>query len=441
MARTRSSKPVKPIKPIKKALRYAVPVAVAGTAAVAVGLVPALATPGDAPGLPGITAEELVAKIAASDAERLSGTVRITTDLGLPALAGMGPGGDRRGDGGGDGGADGASGADPRSRLAELSSGTHTLRVAADGPDRQRLSVVERAAEYSIVRNGEDVWAYDSATNTVHHTVLPQGAERRETSRTLAGITPQKAAEEVLRAVDGTTSVTVDGTAKVAGRDAYQLLIEPRQSESTVQSARIAVDAANGVPLAFTLTPRGGGKAVVDMGFTAVDFAEPDADTFAFKPPKGAKVTEERIGGLRDGSQAAPLRKEDSPGMPPGLEVIGGGWDAVVEFRPPADGPAAGADGINSPEGRKLLSSLTGEVKGDFGTGWLLTTRFVNALITEDGTVYAGAVTRDGLVKAANAAHAANRADKADAAGKADKKAAEADKKADKADKAGSAAR
>ncbi|GAA2410156.1 outer membrane lipoprotein carrier protein LolA [Streptomyces glaucosporus] len=387
MAQTRS---------FKKALRYAVPATVAGAAAATVGLVPALATPGGDPDLPEISAQELVAKIAASDVQHLSGTVRITTDLGFPALSALGQDGYRGGEGRG---GEKASEADPRGKLAELSSGSHTLRVAADGPDRQRVSIVEEAAEYSLIRNGEDVWAYDSASNTVHHTVLPEDAGREKAPEGLESITPQKAAAHVLKAVDETTSVTVDGTAKVAGQDAYQLLVRPKQSNSTVESVRITVDADSGVPLRFTLTPEDGGKAAIDVGYTQVDFSKPDAETFAFKPPKGAEITEERVDGAREGSAAAG-GKEDRRGMPSGLKVIGEGWNSVAEI----ELPEGAADGVKAPEARDLLGSFTDEVKGEFGTGRLFKTRLVNALITDDGTVYVGAVTRDGLVEAANAA-------------------------------------
>ncbi len=63
---------------------------------------------------------------------------------------------------------DGSS-ADPRTKLTELATGEHTLRVAADGPDRQKLSVLDDAAEYSVIHNGADVWAHDSASNEAYH--------------------------------------------------------------------------------------------------------------------------------------------------------------------------------------------------------------------------------------------------------------------------------
>lgn len=234
----------------RRAARYVVPVTVMGVAAATIGLVPALADSGD-PDLPEITAAQLIEKIAKSDVEQLSGTVKITTDLGLPDLGGLesslASGAGERGEGG-----DGSS-ADPSAKLTELASGTHTLRVAADGPDRQKLSLLENAAEYSLIHNGKDVWGYDSASNQVYHGTVEESAKDREHQ---PPATPKDFAEEALKAVDDTTSVTVDGTAQVAGRDAYKLVVKPRQSGSTVGAISIAVDHRTGMPLKFTLTPR-----------------------------------------------------------------------------------------------------------------------------------------------------------------------------------------
>ncbi len=267
----------------RRAARYIVPVTVVGVAAATIGLVPALADSGD-PNLPKVTAQQLLDKIAKSDVQQLSGTVKISTDLGLPDLGGlessMLSGATKSGDG---------SSADPSAKLTELATGTHTLRVAADGPDRQKVSLLENAAEYSLIHNGKDVWGYDSKSNEVYHgTTAAGGAKSDETRATPKGLTG-----EALKSVDDTTSVTVDGTEHVAGRDAYKLLIKPKQSGTTVGTISVAVDAGTGLPLKFTLTPASGGAAVVDVGFTQLSLAKPAASTFDFKTPKGAKVTTE----------------------------------------------------------------------------------------------------------------------------------------------------
>ncbi|MES4904475.1 MULTISPECIES: DUF2092 domain-containing protein [unclassified Streptomyces] len=383
-----------PPKGRRKAVRYAAPVAVAGIAAATIGLVPALASTG-APDLPKITAEELISKIAASDTEQLSGSVKVTTDLGIPSLPGGVSLGDLAGEQQGDGGAS------PESKLAELVSGTHTLRVAADGPERQRVSIIEKAAEYSVIHNGDEVWAYNSADNSVYHAKSPEkaakGDHRRDVPEDLSGLTPREAAKKALAAVDDTTQVKVDGTARVAGRDAYQLLIRPKQNDSTVGSIRIAVDAHTWTPLKFTLEPKSGGKAAIDVAFTQVDFGKPKASTFSFTPPKGAKVTEESGAEHKAKAKGADKSLRELSG----LNVVGKGWDSVARLDLPGGLPASASGGGGPSE---FLGSLGKKVKGDFGSGTVLSTRLVNALITDDGKVFVGAVDKSALIDAADAA-------------------------------------
>ncbi|MFI7350510.1 outer membrane lipoprotein carrier protein LolA [Streptomyces sp. NPDC049936] len=381
----------------RKAARYVVPVAVMGVAAATIGLVPALADSGD-PDLPKVTAEELVQKIAESDVQQLSGTVRISTDLGLPDLGGL-ESGLMSGMSGGPGGAgkDGGSSADPSAKLTQLASGSHTLRVAADGPDRQKVSLLEDAAEYSLIHDGKDVWGYDSKSNEVYHSVS-DGAERPEKD---VPATPKDFADQALKAIDDTTSVKVGGTAQVAGRDAYRLVVEPRQKGSTVGAITVAVDAETGTPLKFTLTPASGGAAVVDAGFTKVSFAKPDASTFDFTPPRGAKVTEADEKATKAPEHGRKAEGDLAKDLD-GLKVIGEGWNSIAAFDTGGQGLPTGAAGGGDLGG--FLGSLGDQVKGDFGSGTVFKTRLVNALITEDGKVYAGAVTKDALVKAANAA-------------------------------------
>ncbi|MFF3258689.1 outer membrane lipoprotein carrier protein LolA [Streptomyces sp. NPDC002932] len=392
----------------RKAARYIVPVAVAGVAAATIGLVPALASSGD-PDLPEITAQELIEKIAASDTEQLSGTVKISTDLGIPSLGGLA--GSFVPDGAGDKG--GAS-ADPQSKLTELASGTHTLRVAADGPDRQRVSILDNASEYSLIHNGDEVWAYDSKSNAVYHAKEKAGEHAKRGDQPVPdGVptTPKAFAEQALKAADGTTSVKVGGTAQVAGRDAYRLVVEPEQSGSTIGSITVAVDAKTGVPLKFTLQPSSGGKAAIDAGFTSVDFGKPAASSFSFTPPKGAEVTEADSAANHEKAHKAegglgPFEGLNAKGE--GVKVTGKGWSAIAEIKAPGGSGTPSkssgdkASGGMPAEAQGLLDSMGDKVTGTFGSGTVFKTRLVNALMTDDGRVYVGAVTKDALVKAAD---------------------------------------
>lgn len=387
----------------RKAVRYIVPVAVAGVAAATIGLVPALASSGD-PDLPKITAQELIEKIAASDTQQLSGTVKISTDLGIPSMGGLA--GSFAPDGADD---QGSASADPQKKLTELASGTHTLRVAADGPDKQRLSILDDASEYSLIHNGDQVWAYDSKSNAVYHAEneAKGNAEKGKEHAVPDGVptTPKALADQALKAADGTTSVTVDGTAQVAGRDAYRLVVKPEQSGSTIGSITIAVDAETGVPLKFTLRPSSGGKAAVDAGFTTVDFGKPDASSFSFTPPKGAEVTEADEAEGHGKAEAEAEKAMGDLSAFEGVNVIGKGWNTVAEIKTPGGAALPSAESIEVPAGaQQFLDALGDKVTGKFGSGTVFKTRLVNALMTDDGRVYVGAVTKDALVNAANQA-------------------------------------
>ena len=47
----------------------------------------------------------------------------------------------------------------------ELLSGSHTARVYIDGPAKARFQVMDMLAERDLVRNGNDLWLYNSASS------------------------------------------------------------------------------------------------------------------------------------------------------------------------------------------------------------------------------------------------------------------------------------
>ncbi|MFJ9949236.1 outer membrane lipoprotein carrier protein LolA [Kitasatospora sp. NPDC091207] len=423
----------------RTAVRVAVPVAVAAVIAAGVGLVPALADD-SAPDLPTLTAEQVVAKALGSQAQTLSGTVSVSADLGVPsqllAAAGGGIGGAARSAPGAGAGAPGSgsgssgpgssgpgsdsgtsSAAAPEAKLAALLDGEHTLRVSVDGPDRQRVGLIENLAGYELVHNGDQFWAWDSATNEALHLTGAQGArpEGRPGKAPLTGVptTPQEVARQFLAAGAGTTAVTVDGTANVAGQKAYRLSVKPTQSGSTIGEVRIAVAADNGVPLAVVVKGSDGGT-VLDIHFTEVSFAKPAAKTFEFVAPKGAKVTEGKAGGkapaLSEEAVKGAPGEQDAAGIPgrvDGPNVIGEGWTAVLtatlptgDVTVPAEGKQ-GRHGKGGPAGPQNPAGLAKALGKPVAGGSLISTKVLNVLVTDDGRVFAGAVTLPVLQSAA----------------------------------------
>lgn len=334
------------------------------------------------PDLPGITAQELLTKVQTAKVDGLSGTVRSVADLGLPTLPG----------------------ADGDSQVPDLLSGEHTARVAFAGPDKARVSVLDHMAERVWTTDGTTAWAYDSARREAVKLTLPKrpaGAPEPKAER--EAYDPQAVAKKFLDAVDPSTTVDVTGTERVAGRDAYKLRLVPRTDKTTVGSVTVAVDAKTWVPLEVTVLPRTGDDPAVRLGFSSVAFGVPAAGTFTFTPPKGVNVTEKKVPAHKPPT-ALPKAPDTKPGAPkagtpkPGSSAdrpafVGEGWETVVVLRGVKLTPG------NGPLDQLLANART--VQGSWGSGKILTSKMVSALITDDGRVLTGLVTPDALLAAA----------------------------------------
>ena len=363
-------------------LRWAVPAA-AGALILAGASAGTVIASADA-GLPPRTAQELLVDLQDPQTDALSGTVVTTADLGLPALP---------------------SGMGSSAELTSLVSGSHTLRVWSDGPERTRLAMIGTSQETDVVRNGRDVWVWASDGDTVEHVVLPErnaSADATMTER-LADLpsTPQEAATLVLRALDESTAVTTAGAARVAGRDAYELVLTPRQSDTLVSRVVIAMDAEMRIPLRVQVFSTELPGPAYEVGFTSVDFSTPDAEIFAFTPPAGATVTEHAA----EDSKASAGSGDGEPDAFPEPTVVGSGWSQVVIATLPADLASGAAtstlgDASESPmaglDAAALLESLP-RVSGEWGTGRVLSGTLVSAILADDGRVAIGAVTPETL--------------------------------------------
>jgi outer membrane lipoprotein-sorting protein len=312
--------------------------------ALAVPTAGSVLTASAAPDLPHRTPQQLLADIQRASVDGLSGTVVQHSDLGLPELPGAGS-----------------------SSLTSLIAGTHTMRVWFAGPDRARLALLGTLGESDVIVNRRDVWVWDSDRRTATHRRLA-AAEAPEAPA--APLTPQAAAQRVLDAVSPTTVVTTADAATVAGRPAYELVLAPRDTRSTVREVRVAVDSATKVPLRVTAYARGHGEPAFEVGYTDIDFTRPADEHFRFVPPPGTTVTE-----------VAPA---PGPEREPGPAVVGTGWTSVVLAE------TGDVDGI-SPDLDRILAGLP-RVSGEWGSGRLLTSRLFTILLTDDGRVAAGAV-------------------------------------------------
>lgn len=366
---------------------WAVPAGV--TAAVALGITASAVAPSvataTAPALAHRTPAQLIAAVGAAGLRPLSGTIRQTSDLGLPALPGV---------------------TDSATSPTALLSGSHTARIWIGSAADQRIAVLGTLSETDYIHHGSDAWVWDSSANTVGHLVLPP-ADRTAGTPALPLETPAQLATALVTALRPTTSVTVGAPEWVAGRSAYELLLTPRQQGSLVDRIAIDVDAATAVPLRVRVFAVGNTDAAFTTTFTSVHFAAPATSVFAFTPPAGATVTTKTLAGSKSTTH------RDAPGST-GVKVLGSGWTRVVTVSDvgalggalgAADSATGGSSGSRAGGGQHrttnsgvsgqlgvLLSSAT-RVSGSFGQGRLLRTSLLSVLILDDGRVLAGAVT------------------------------------------------
>jgi outer membrane lipoprotein-sorting protein len=377
--------------------RWVVPACVVAVVA-GVGIASAITVAQAAPALPPRTPAQLLAAVASdhSTIPPLTGTVVETATLGIPQLPGS---------------------QNPNS-ITSLLAGSHTLKIWYASPRQVRLSVPVQMGETDLIRNGTTAWLWQSNSDSVTRYVLPAGHRDhvREPALPKTPLTPQQAAQQVLKFAGRSTRVTTEANVTVAGRAAYQLVLGPKASGSQIARITIALDAQHlSVPLRVQVFAKGTASPVFQVGYTSISFVTPAASNFNFTPPPGAKVHTHALGSQPTawaGFSSTPA----PPDMASGAQVIGKDWTTVLVL-PAADvlpggalsrvagaGNAAGVAGqaarsasggggdINGSAMLGALMLAAHPVHGAWGSGKLLHTSLVSMLIT-NGHVLIGAVT------------------------------------------------
>jgi outer membrane lipoprotein-sorting protein len=337
---------------------------VAGLAALAI---PAGA--GTQPSLPDVSAEELLSSALSAQAPALAGSIDVDNALGLPAVPGM---------------------------PSQMLNGASQIRVWFDGDGRSRVSMPTSLGEQTAVYDGTTLWRWDSAGRTVTKITPPSGIGPDDKA-----FDPTTAAHEVLAAIQPTSTVNVDGTAMVAGRPAYELVLAPAPTERTLlREVRVAIDSQTRIPLRLKVLANGTNDPVFSIGFEQLTIAAQDASLFRFSPPEGATVTEPDITAGKPGPLGGAAAK-----------TVGDGWDTVIVTKlpdgvlsgtglPHPDDPKGSTPGGPAMDPKALLDMFGTPVSGTWGSGRLISTAVVSVIITDDGRVAAGAVPQQVLAEA-----------------------------------------
>ncbi|MCW2929251.1 MAG: Outer rane lipoproteinsorting protein-like protein [Actinomycetia bacterium] len=344
-----------------------------------------------APDLPPKTPAQLLADIASTHKiPALTGTVVETASLGLPALPQTG---------------------NPTS-LASLITGSHTIKVYWQDATHFRLALPQTMSETDVVGDGSTAWIWESASNSATKFSLAADGKPKAKAQ-LPPLTPQQAANDALQAVGKTTVVSVDSAVTVAGQAAYELVLAPKDSRSTIGSIRIAIDGKTGVPLRVQVFAKGAGSPAFQVGYTEISYVAPSPANFAFTPPPGAAVDNTT-------KPQAAQKATKQPALNGTSGTYGSGWLTVAEVpqsllsmagTTPAKSPAVasagspwtGAFGADSQAAISAFLGAGKTVSGSWGTGQLIHTSVLNVLIVGN-EMYIGAV--DASVLYASVGHA-----------------------------------
>jgi outer membrane lipoprotein-sorting protein len=332
------------------------------TGAAGLSLLAMPAGAGQPPQLPNIAPETLVEQVLTSKPGAFGGTIEVDNKLGLPSIA----------------------------EIPQLADGKHSARIWTDGNGKLRLALPNGQSEQTIVDDGTTTWSWNSQDNEVtkseHKADEGQKGTPDQKGTPEKSIDPATAAKEIVAKTKEFSDISVDGTARVANRAAYELVLTPKASEKTlVREVRIAVDSELKMPLRVAVLTNGTAEPVGQVGFSQINVGPQDSKLFEFTPPSGAKVTT---------PEAKEERQQDKPeiGIEQALQgenpqIFGTGWDTVVGARIPAEAmtqvPA---------EAQGLVDRFTKKVSGSWGSGKLFTTKVATILIADDGRVVAGAV-------------------------------------------------
>ncbi|KAA2264011.1 outer membrane lipoprotein carrier protein LolA [Solihabitans fulvus] len=343
---------------------------------VGLGIVANPAGAGPAPTLPSVSAESLVQSVLTAKPAAFAGSVEVTNNLGLPALPG----------------------------IPLTADGVNKARVWSDGQGRARLSLPSAQSEQVFVEDGKTVWSYDSAKKTATKST-------KDAAKDGAGKTPldqhgDRAANPVTAAADlitelrKTSNIAVDGTATVAGRPAYELVLSPKPDERTLlREVRVAVDSELRIPLRAEVLTNGTNEPAVQVAFADLTVGSQDASLFTFTPPAGTKVEDKNLT-AKDRKTAEEAKDQVSP------QVVGDGWDTTLVGRVPAgllSGNATAPNGSTKHNGQNpaaLLKQFGMPVSGAWGSGIKISTKVGTGLLTDDGRFAVGAVPEQVLYEA-----------------------------------------
>ena len=293
-------------------------------------------------------------------------------------------------------------------------AGTDTIRVYAS-EEGFRAQILDPMSQRDVIVNKDAFYSYNAKTNTVLTRSIDGDFDKPTLDELNSEVeldltNPDELASALLEEAEGKATITVGADHRVAGQDAYRLVVTPESSVSLVERIDISVDANTGLGLGVQVYSTEQSDVAFSVAFDTISYDTPEASIFAFSPPPGATVetlefpaevestlTELQREDLSDAEKEAlleSLRADMEAEFAPGVttETLGEGFDTVLTMN-------------QLPEAFPL-EMLENEILADFSTevdgGTVFSTPLSNTLLTDSGEVYTGAVSVEYLLELAS---------------------------------------
>jgi outer membrane lipoprotein-sorting protein len=169
-------------------------------------------------------------------------------------------------------------------------SGPQTARIWYGGPDRLRAELQGDNGDRVFVHDGERIWAYNGATNTLRTGERPTEPRSSELPDTENPPTPVEI-DRMLAELAPTSELTQGTPVRYAGREAYVMTLRPKDEGTTlVDHGRALIDSETFLPLELALYAQGKPDPVFSWSVSSLDVDTVPAERFQFQTPPGARV-------------------------------------------------------------------------------------------------------------------------------------------------------
>jgi outer membrane lipoprotein-sorting protein len=174
---------------------------------------------------------------------------------------------------------------------AFLQSGSGRMWLQEEGA---RLESQTPQGDVVVVSDGATLWVYSSMQNKAWQYDLPQHQGENSSTTTSLPLDFPARVQDMIEELSSKASLEVL-TERVAGRDAYVLVLTPTARNTVFGSAQVAFDAEHFVPLRAEVFSRYADDPVLAAGFTEVSFDAVDPSLFSFTPPADAQVQQKEL--------------------------------------------------------------------------------------------------------------------------------------------------